>query len=300
MYMLTDTHINQFREQGYTVIENVLTPEQVFSARAELHTSLAKIGIDHDRIINWVDSPPDNARIKSDVSNLFYSKFKLDIQINESMYLIWKELMSKVVDEFPLGQHTDVIPYIDRVCYRLPDSIRAEGGLGLHIDRRPGPNFLTNVKKYRPIQGFVSLTDHYGDHSGGLQVVPRFHRRFNDFFSDCSNDNNSGEFFRMHSKSYAKVQQQLETLSVPAGSLVLWDNRLPHATCQQLKGSDSREVIYLSYIPNVPLNVQYSQEQKVNFAANIPPPSYVTKPPQLSDRDYSLDKLTEFQKRFLV
>ena len=62
------------------------------------------------------------------MANIFYSKFKLDIQINESMYLILKELIEKTIDkfslgsyddEFPLGSHDDVFPYIDRICYKL-------------------------------------------------------------------------------------------------------------------------------------------------------------------------------------
>jgi hypothetical protein len=301
--MLNDKHIDQFKEQGYTIIENILTPEQVILTRTELHNVLKnKCGIDHDQIINFIDPPPDNSRIKSNVANIFYSKFKLDIQINESMYLIWKELIEKTIDEFPLGSHSDVIPYIDRICYRLPDSIREEGGLDLHLDRRPGHNFLSNIKKYRPVQGFVTLTDHYGENSGGLRLVKGFHKQFDEFFSKDSNKNNwgeSGEFFRMHSKSYTKIQNQLETLNISAGSLVLWDNRLPHATCQKLKGYDSREVIYLSYIPNVPLNIKYSQEQKANFKANIQPPSYLTEPNLFVDRDYPIEDLTEFQKKFL-
>jgi ectoine hydroxylase-related dioxygenase (phytanoyl-CoA dioxygenase family) len=301
--MLTNEHIEQFKLDGYTIIEDILSQEQVDLTRINLHDLLKnKCGIDHDNIINFIDSPPENSRIKSNVANIFYSKFKLDIQINESMYLIWKELIEKTINEYPLGPHDDVIPYIDRICYRLPDVIREEGGLDLHLDRRPGENFLSNVKKYRPIQGFVSLTDHYGENSGGLRLVKGFHKQFDGFFSKDFNKNNwenSGDFFRMHSKSYAKIQNQLETLNIPAGSLVLWDNRLPHATCQKLKGCDSREVIYLSYIPNVPLNIKYAQEQKANFKLNLQPPSYLTGTNLFVDRDYLIEDLTKFQKKFL-
>lgn len=302
--MLTEQHIEQFKSDGYTIIENILSQEKIIQARSDLHNVLKnKCGIDHDMIINFINPPPENARIKSNVSNIFYSKFKLDIQINEQMYLIWKELMEKTIDEFPLGPHNDVIPYIDRICWRLPDIIREEGGLDLHLDRRPGDNFMTNIKKYRPIQGFVTLTDHYGNDSGGLKLVKGFHKIFDDFFAKDPNKKDwgtSGEFFRMHSKSYTKLQNQLETPNIPAGSLVLWNNRLPHATCSKLKGYDSREVIYLSYIPNVPLNIKYAQEQKENFKANKQPPSYLTDPKLKVDRDYLINDLTDFQKKFLL
>lgn len=302
--MLSKEQIEEFKLNGYIVIENILSEEQVKQARNDLHNVLKnKYGIDHDLIINFINPPPENTRIKSDISNIFYSKFKIDIQINERMYLIWKELIEKTIDEYPLGTHNDVIPYIDRICYRLPDTIREEGGLNLHLDRRPGDKFTENIKKYRPIQGFISLTDHYGKDSGGLKLVKGFHKIFDEFFAKDTNKKDwgsSGEFYRMHSKSYAKLENQLETINVPAGSLVVWDNRLPHATCSKLKGYDSREVIYLSYIPNVPLNIKYGLEQKENFKSNIQPPSYLSEPKIKIDRDYSIGDLTDFQKKFLL
>lgn len=57
-------------------------------------------------------------------------------------------------------------------AYRLPDHIQAEGGLGLHIDRNPfdpylqAPTVTKKLLKYRPIQSWIGLTDHYGSKSG--------------------------------------------------------------------------------------------------------------------------------------
>ncbi len=127
-----------------------------------------------------------------------------------------------------------------------------------------------------------------------------FHNQFDDFFSKDVNKNTwgeSGEFYRMTSKSYAKVQQQLETLQIPAGSLVVWDNKLPHATTAKLKGYDSREVIYLSYIPNVPLNIQYWKKQKENFQKNEAPPSYNNGSKVDKSESY---ELTTFQRFHLL
>jgi hypothetical protein len=200
----------------------------------------------------------------------------MDIHVCEKAYNIWKDAMN-CLDEKPFGQHIDVLPYIDRICWRLPDIIRPEGGLGLHIDRRPGLNGFKNIKKYRPIQGFVALTDQYGSNSGGLKLVKGFHKIFNEYFEKDTNKSiwgESGEFYRLNSKSYANLQNKLENIDVPAGALVLWDNRLPHATCEKLAGYDTREVIYMSYIPNVSINVKYIQEQAIHLKKNIQPPSY--------------------------
>lgn len=301
--MLTQEQIDQFKEDGFIIIENILSKEEIIKARQGLHASLKNLGIDHDDIINYISEPPQDIRKKSEVSNIFYAKFKMDIHLNEKVYLIWKQIILEGLDDnHPFGKFDDVIPYIDRICWRLPDSIRQEGGLGLHLDRRPGMAGLSNIKKYRPVQGFIALTNHYGSDCGGLRVVKGFHKKFDEyFFSNLISKNyeETGEFFRMGSKSYYKLNEQLQTLNYPAGSLVLWDNRLPHSTCDKLKGYDSREVIYLSYIPNIPINIKYSQEQTKNFILNLQPPAYLNDDKKNIDRNYELDKLNEFQKKIL-
>ncbi len=300
---MNETQLEKFKSDGYIVIENILSPEQIAQARTELHYSLLAHNIDHDKIINFIEPAPNETRIKSHIANIFYAKFKMDLHVNKNMYNIWKSAMS-TIDEFPLGPSNDILPYIDRVCWRLPDIIKAEGGLGLHIDRRPGLDAFTNIKKYRPIQGFISLTDHYGNNSGGLRLVKGFHKQFNEYFSKDTNKNDwgtSGDFYRMHSKSYIQLQNKLVTPDVPAGSLVLWDNRLPHATCDNLSGADTREVIYLSWIPNVPLNIAYVKAQAENFKKNIQPPSYLKNPLLQTDRNYDpACELTDFQRSVLL
>jgi len=69
--MLTNQHIKQFKLNGYTIIENILSPEQINKNRIDLHNVLKnKYGIDHDAIINFIDPAPENTRIKSNVSNI--------------------------------------------------------------------------------------------------------------------------------------------------------------------------------------------------------------------------------------
>lgn len=298
---MNEEELEIFKRDGYIVIENILSPNEIKYAREELHNSIKLYNVNHDKIINFIEQPPNETRIKSDIANIFYSKFKMDIHINENMYNIWKSAMS-TINEFPLGYHDDILPYIDRICWRLPDIIKTEGGLGLHIDRRPGPNAFKNIKKYRPIQGFVALTDHYGNNSGGLKLVKGFHKYFDEYFDKDTNKHEwgtSGEFYRMHSKSYIGIQNKCVAIDVPAGSLVLWDNRIPHATCDKLSGYDTREVIYLSYIPNVPLNIKYIKSQSENLIKNIQPPSYLKDETLNVDRNYDVKELSNFQRKML-
>ena len=80
--------------------------------------------------------------------------------------------------------------------------MRPEGGLNLHLDRNPHDPYLeksTGLSKWLPIQAIVCLTDHYDGDSGGLKVVPGFHKEIVKYFhesgkaSSCS----SGEFYRL-------------------------------------------------------------------------------------------------------
>lgn len=296
MSYLTTELIDEFNENGYIIINNVLTTNEIENARNELHNYIQKYrGVSHDDILAGNNNLSLNVRKRGLTSELFYSKFKMNIHLNERIYLTFKELLCKYDKSC-----TDVIPYIDRVAYRLPDHILAEGGLKLHIDRNPWTT--SKAKKVRIVQAFITLTDHYSQESGGLQVVPKFHKTFNEYFQKSYNKQEAdlgGEFYRMHGKEHLSAQNRLETIIAPAGSLIIWHNNLPHATCEKLVSHDTREVIYLTYLQNnLKVNMDYWKAQAKNFISNIPPPSYNDENNQI-DRDYDIDELTAFQQQLL-
>jgi ectoine hydroxylase-related dioxygenase (phytanoyl-CoA dioxygenase family) len=296
MSYLTEELLEEFDKNGYIVIENVLNNEQIENARNELHDYLIKYkNISHENILSGIDTINCSVRKKGAVSELFYSKFKMDIQLDEKIYMTFKEL-HKFIDSKCL----DVVPYFDRVCWRLPDHIVKEGGLKLHIDRNPWTNI--KAKKIRNVQSFISLTDHYNSSSGGLCVVSGFHKKFKDYFTKSYDDieaNKGGEFYRMNGKEHTNLHNNLEPVIAPAGSLVIWHNDIPHATCENLISYDTREVIYLSYLPtNYKQNINYWKLQANNFIQNIPPPSY-NESNNIVDRDYDINILTEFQKKLI-
>ena len=293
--LLSPEQLALFLETGYIIIENVLNSVQIETARRGIHSYIQKrYSLSHDNLLMGVNT---NHKLKMLTKSLFYSKFKMDIHLDERIYLTFKEIC-QALDK----SCKDVVPYIDRVAYRLPDHISAEGGLKMHIDRNPWN--LSKAKKIRTVQAFIAITDHVGNNSGGLRVVPKFQKTFDEYFKKSYNTLESdagGEFYRMHSISHFATQQQLTTLQVPAGALVIWDNKLPHATCEKLESFDTREVIYLSYLPtNHSINVKYWKHQLENFLSNSLPPSYDdglihTK----VDRDYDVNDLTNFQKKMM-
>lgn len=307
--MLTAEQLEEYDKNGVLVIENVLTDQEVELARNLLHQQLLSYDIDHDKVLAG-EQQVDDVRIKGKASRIFYNKWKLDVHLHPKIYNYVKDLMHHTYEtgkksgyEHPFGKFTDILPYIDRVCWRLPDCIKAEGGLGLHLDRNPVDPYLLKVgglKKWRPIQCFVTLTDHYGTNTGGLKVVKSFHHRIDEYFSKSDIEaGEKGEFFRMGSKSYASLAKELEPINAPKGSLVLWDNRLPHATCDKLDGYDTREVVYLGWLPDIAINKTYWKQQSEHIKHNIPPPAYLNDNKETSDKNWSENDLTVLQRRLL-
>ena len=149
------------------------------------------------------------------------------------------------------------------------------------------------MKKWRPIQAFVTLTDHWGGSTDGLQVVPGFQN--SDFFNKGMDikDSSGGEFFRMGDHAYESLRKSLVTVQAPKGSLVCWDNRLPHATCARLDGADSREVVFVGFLPDIKWNRDYVQKQRECLLRCLSPPAYDSLPvcpPDFNPSDISLEQ----------
>jgi len=303
--MLTFDQIEEYHRHGVLVIENVLTEEEVNDARQKLHDQLLELGIDHYKVLMGEQKLDEGVRLKSTASKIFYSKWKMNIMLHEKVYHCMKELMEKTYlsgktkgFEHPFGPSNDILSYIDRVCYRLPDIIRSEGGLELHLDRNPTAPYSC-LKAWRPIQSFVTLTDHYGSDYGGLKVVKGFHHEIDDYFSKSNEPVISGGgFYRLHSKSHWSLVKRLESVIAPKGSLVCWDNRIPHATSHILAGSDTREVVYVGWLPNVELNKIYCENQLLNIRKNRPPPAYCDSE-NLMDKNWIESDFNDLQLQML-
>lgn len=119
--------------------------------------------------------PPEGIRKKSEISHIIYPAWKLRAQLDSRIQRLYKNLMDVTFAsgklpgyQHPFGSSESLIPFLDMVCYRLPDHVRAEGGLGLHIDRNPLEPFK-DIQRFRPIQSFIALVDHYGSEHGGIK-----------------------------------------------------------------------------------------------------------------------------------
>jgi hypothetical protein len=304
---MTPEHVREFCETGVVVVESVFSEEEVAAIRDRFHTQLATRGIHHERVLRGEQVLEQGARVKGNAASIFYAKWKLDTHLNARVVDCSRELLVQTFGsskrpgyEHPFGAFTDVVPYIDRVCYRTPDSIRAESGLEMHIDNNPTNPYLAGqggLKKWRPIQALLTLTDHFGSDCGGLRVVRGFHRETDQYFAGKTFEG-KGEFCRLHDKAHARLRERLEPVFAPRGSLIFWDGRLPHATCQRLAGGDTREVVYIGFLPRVELNAKYWLLQAAALRANRFPPAYA-EDDEPADRDWQPSDLSPLQRRLL-
>lgn len=269
---------SKFDQDGVVVFENLLTKDEVTFVRDQFHQTLENMGIP------LLQKPEKiGIRKKSEISTIYYPDWKIfNVHLNTRVLKCIQGLLEHTYlsDEnkifpslFPVNSNI-IYPFVDRVCYRLPDEIQAEGGLGLHIDNHPELD-VKLLKKWRPIQAFVTLTDHFDAESGGLKVVRGFHKEFSTFFKNNQDlPKVKGEFFRMNSPSFSRLQKRSEFVYAPKGSLVCWDYRLPHSTCEKLKGNDTREVVYTGFLPDCEINRNYAKRQWEHIVKNMSPPAF--------------------------
>lgn len=177
----------------------------------------------------------------------------------------------------------------------------------------------TNKNKWRPIQCFVSLTDNPQPNTGGFEAVPGFHREFQSWVrngrrqlnnntlmreneeevvstSQQSQSSSSshpqpcvGEYTHLSPSHDRDIMQRIEHIPVRAGTVVFWDNRIPHGnayrndntnggsgrsdngdslpstTSSPLGQSGSRAVVYCSFLPDVEVNKRFIQQQLADW-----------------------------------
>eukprot|EP01084_Bolivina_argentea_P028658 53230_1 len=192
--------------------------------------------------------------------------------------------------------------YMNRVCFRVSDTISNYHSKGLkkkrklqrclapHLDCCPHDIFglnrnnlnIANMKRWRPIQIFVALTDNHCKNTGGFECVKGFHRKFNKYFknktsvSKTDNDLKDticvGDFCRLLPKEDKDILCKYKHIEYDAGSLILFDWRIPHANARYNKSNKTRIVVYTGLLPNVELNRNYCKQQlKCYYNKTVPP-----------------------------
>ena len=155
----------------------------------------------------------------------------------------------------------------------------------------------TNKNKWRPIQCFVSLTDNLLPNTGGFECCKGFHREFHSWVQRGRTLGNGdegkiaeekdalptkqqpciGEYTHVHDR---ELMKRVQHIPVKAGSVVFWDNRLPHGNSYRndnsydrtissqtapLEACGARAVVYCSFLPDVAINRRFVERQLIDW-----------------------------------
>ena len=183
-----------------------------------------------------------------------------------------------------------------------------------HLDCCPDTFYSPeNKNKFRPIQCMVSLTDNLEANTGGFEAVKAFHHEF----TSWSNSRQPslvktakgpqpipppclGEYTHIRPKEDSDVFQRVQHVSVRAGDVVLWDNRLPHSNAYKHTGSVPRSVIYCSFLPDVAVNRKYVESQLQDFLVQRKPgDQWIEESNKKEDEEVDMSSLNELSRRLL-
>ena len=225
------------------------------------------------------------------IVDIFYEEWKLKLNEHANVARIFSELFSATFSRcagnysHPYGNFDPnmMYMYIDRVCFRLPESIvnitdkkknKLQRSLTPHLDCCPQTMF-ESVKvhpKWRPIQAFIALTDSLEPNHGGFEACLKHHLNFDDWTRRRANTVNRktgmespppcvGEFTPMRPVEDRDVIAGFAPVHCRAGDLVVWDYRIPHANARFNLGAEPREVVYIGILPGVEMNKRYAEHQ---------------------------------------
>ena len=89
-----------------------------------------------------------------------------------------------------------------------------------------------------------------------------------------SKDKQGAGFVALQGKKYASLVARMELVPVEPGCAVLWDWRTPHQTAAEHPGPDTREVVYTSFLPDIPINREYAEKQAAALLGGRYPPDF--------------------------
>jgi hypothetical protein len=235
-----------------------------------------------------------NPRFFSGISQLWAATYAPSTHLqdhNENQDINYSDDLDKQLYAHPYGPFDPKQGYfyLDRTGFRVPDHIsqrHAKGkrplqrSLTPHLDCCPSALYSSDkqVKRWRPIQSFIALTDNHTPDSGGFECVKGWHREFQAWAQrrkPCGKTGKPapcvGDFTPIRPEEDADVIARFAPVLYPAGSVVAFDWRIPHANAARHLGEAPRQVSYGSFLPDVPVNRLYARRQRERFLAGMQP-----------------------------
>lgn len=172
--LLTKEQLDTFATDGVLVVENILTPTELDSAKEGLYEVLNSHGVNPHDLTNTGRNLMNLSSTNGSggVLDVFYTPFQLKIACHERLFQVTKELwkMEYAVDDkgegstrvHPFGEFNveEGFVYLDRIGYRIPTKM-AEEIARQQVEKETTTTLSQTCKKKKKIQPIQrSLTPH--------------------------------------------------------------------------------------------------------------------------------------------
>ena len=232
--------IAELAENGYCVIEDIITAEEVENA----------VGYFRE----WFTSHPQIEGVHSKISPHGIIKYHEVGHQKHAWYIRTRPNVANVFKD--IWQTDDVVVSYDGCCY-IPPDCKKKDKTWTHTDQAP-------IKKgLKCIQGFVALTSNT---ERTLVVYEGSHRLHEEYAKEYALTS-SKDWLLIEQEYLDRISDKRRVLDIKAGSLVLWDSRTFHQN-QYGDGSkhEERIVQYVSYLPRNKLPKKMLEKRQKYFA----------------------------------
>ena len=213
---------NEVNEKGYVVIKDILTSKEIKTYTEEFHKWRASI--DNLEQLHQKINPHNIYKFHQ----VGHQRHAWLIRTNPRVYNVFKKLWNT----------EELVVSFDGSCY-MPKETKTVDNCWTHTDQGFKKDGL------HCYQGFVSLTD---NQERSLVVYEGSHKLHSGYFKEMNITVNK-DWNIIDQVYLSKIKDTKRILSVPAGSLVLWDSRTFHQNQYGKPESEDRLVQYVSYLP---------------------------------------------------
>ena len=230
--------LSNLKIKGYTIIPQVLTPDEITRSKNLFH--------------QWVDQIPGIEDFHSNVNPHGIFRYH---QVGHQPHAWFIRTRPKVQQPFrDFYQTQDLIVSYDGCSWFNEKFKDKPDSCWTHTDQAP------KSSGFECLQGFVSLTD---NENSSLVVYEGSHKLHADYFKG----NDSGQNWQMIDPQFLEsIQDTKRVLKVSAGDLVLWDSRTFHQNQYGYPYCEERLVQYVCYLPREhPQNTPEVQQKRVQF-----------------------------------
>ena len=226
--------IHRLDRDGYVVVPNVLTEEEVQEYRSEF--------------FKWYNGTPHLAEFHANVSGNGIFKFH---EVAHQRFAWLARTNDKIIDIFKQVWNTDeLVTSFDGCCY-YPSDFSDNPRCWIHTDQ-------SSLKVgCHCVQSFVSFTENIER----TFVLYRGSQHLHQDYFNITNTVAKHDWCVLDPRYLDGLEYRQETLHVEPGSLVMWDSRVFHQnTCGPPSCREERLVQYLCYLPrNHPKNTEEEQ-----------------------------------------